>query len=102
MRALDGVEPELLDRIERTAGTVPGVVAVPGARARWVGHAIHADVRVAVDPRATVAQADAIAGAVEDRLLDADPLMGEAAVRPVSAGLICPDGWNTADSGPRD
>jgi len=86
LRALDGVEPELLDRIEHTAGTVPGVVAVPGARARWVGHAIHADVQVAVDPRATVAQGDAIAGAVEHRLLDADPLMGEAAVRPVSAG----------------
>ena len=82
LRALDGVEPELLDRIERTAGTVPGVVAVPGARARWVGHAIHAEVRVAVDPRATVAQADAIAGAVEHRLLDADPLWARRACGP--------------------
>ena len=72
------------DRAHR--GHRSGVVAVPGARARWVGHAIHAEVRVAVDPRATVAQADAIAGAVEHRLLDADPHMGEASVRPTGAG----------------
>jgi cation diffusion facilitator family transporter len=47
-RALDGVEPSLADAIHHTADHVPGLEIV-SARARWVGHRLHADVAIAVD-----------------------------------------------------
>jgi len=86
LRALDGVDPDILDRVEATAQAVPGVRIVRDTRARWVGHAVHTDLAVGVDADTPVQDADGIAREVERRLLAADPLMGEAIVRAVSAG----------------
>jgi len=85
LRALDGVDPDILDRVEATAQAVSGVRMVRDARARWIGHAIHAELAVGVDEGTPIKDADGIAREVERRLLAADPLMGEAVVRPVSA-----------------
>ena len=46
-RLMDGVDHGMLDRVEAVAATVPGVLTVDHARARWVGHRMEADVRVA-------------------------------------------------------
>ena len=86
VRALDGVEPELLDRIEADAGAVPGVQGVEDVRARWLGHAIRAELAIELDPDVTVAEAAGIAERVRRRLLEAQPLMGDAIVRPVPFG----------------
>lgn len=67
-RLMDGVEPEVLDQVEEAAAQVPGVTVVEGARARWSGHRLHAELQVGVDPALSVGQAHDIAHRVEDRL----------------------------------
>lgn len=68
-RLMDGVDPELLDRIEETAGTVEAVQAVTRPRARWSGHRLEADLAITVDRDLTVAQGHDVAEQVRHALL---------------------------------
>ncbi len=68
-RMLDGAEPHVIEDIRRTAGNVPQVKEVAEVRARWLGHRLHAELNIAVDPRLTIAQAHAVAAEVRHRLL---------------------------------
>ncbi len=68
-RLLDGVEPEAIEEIRHAAGLVPGVEDVSEVRARWLGHRLHAEANVAVDPGLSVAEGHAIAREVNHRLL---------------------------------
>ena len=47
-RALDAVEPEVVDTITHAAGRVPNVEEVSEVKARWVGHRLHAELHVTV------------------------------------------------------
>ena len=67
-RMLDGVEPEVVDEVRHVVTHVPGVLGVTDVRARWLGHALHAEVNVSVNPSATVADAHDIAKEVEHQL----------------------------------
>src|SRR5918993_1528333 len=49
-RLLDRVDPEVIDQVERAAGSVAGVEAVHATRARWVGRSLHVLVHAEVDP----------------------------------------------------
>ena len=51
---MDGVDPEVIDRIHTIAGEVPGVTGVTDVRARWVGHRLRAEVNISVGPELTV------------------------------------------------
>jgi cation diffusion facilitator family transporter len=68
-RMLDGVEPEVVEDIRDAACEVDGVEAVSEVRARWLGHRLHVEVNVAVDPGLSVAEGHAIAREVNHRLL---------------------------------
>jgi cation diffusion facilitator family transporter len=68
-RLLDGVEPEVVEEIRHAACEVDGVEDVSEVRARWLGHRLHAEVNVAVDPELSVAQGHAIAREVNHRLM---------------------------------
>jgi cation diffusion facilitator family transporter len=68
-RLLDGVEPEAIEEIRHGACDVPGVEDVSEVRARWLGHRLHAEVNVAVDPDLSVAEGHAIAREVNHQLL---------------------------------
>ncbi len=68
-RALDGVEPNVVDDIAQTARHVSGVEEVTEVRARWIGHRMHAEVNITVMPQLTVAQAHAIAAQVHRELM---------------------------------
>src|SRR5215203_5376667 len=68
-RLLDGVEPEAIEEIRHAASQVPGVEDVSEVRARWLGHRLHAEVNVAVDPDLSVAEGHAIAREVHHQLL---------------------------------
>ncbi|MBA3491613.1 MAG: cation transporter [Rubrobacteraceae bacterium] len=68
-RLLDGVEPEAIEEIRHAAGEVPGVENVSEVRARWLGHRLHAEVNVAVDPDLSVVEGHAIAREVNHQLL---------------------------------
>ncbi|MBI3452876.1 MAG: cation transporter [Rhodospirillales bacterium] len=67
-RMLDGVEPGIIDALRHAAGHVPGVDAVIDAKARWVGHKLHADLTIAVDGGLSVAAANAISAALRREL----------------------------------
>lgn len=104
-RMLDGVEPGILDEIRHSAEHVPGVDQVVEAKARWLGHKLHADVSIAVDDRMTVAEANAVSAKLERELFAHIPALAAANVRlaamavdPVSA--VGHDGHNHAAEPP--
>jgi cation diffusion facilitator family transporter len=68
-RMLDGADPRIIAEIRHAAGHVPEVAAVTEVRARWLGHRLHAELNIAVDPQLTIAQAHAIAAEVRHQLL---------------------------------
>jgi cation diffusion facilitator family transporter len=68
-RMLDGVDPAVIGEIRRIAEHVPEIREVTEVRARWLGHRLHAELNIAVDPQMTVEQAHAVATEVRHRLL---------------------------------
>jgi cation diffusion facilitator family transporter len=68
-RLLDGVEPAAIEEIRHAAREVVGVEDISEVRARWLGHRLHAEVNVAVDPALSVAEGHAIAREVNHQLL---------------------------------
>jgi len=80
-RMLDGIEPGVLDEIRHSAEYVPGIAGVVEAKARWVGHKLHADVAIAIDPRQPVSAALDAAAALERELFAHLPALAAANVR---------------------
>ena len=68
-RMLDGAEPQVIEEIRHTAEHVPQVREVSEVRARWLGHRLHAELNIAVDPQLTIAQAHAVAAEIRHQLL---------------------------------
>jgi cation diffusion facilitator family transporter len=60
-RALDGVDPKIIDELRHTATHVRGVEKVTDVRARWLGHRLHAEMNVAVAPQLSVEEGHALA-----------------------------------------
>ena len=69
VRMLDGAEPRIIDEIRHAAAHVAEVREVTEVRARWLGHRLHAEVNIAVNPQMTIAQAHAVATEVRHQLL---------------------------------
>lgn len=69
IRVLDGADPQIIGEIRHAAEHMPGVRGVAEVRARWLGHRLHAELNIAVDPQLTIAQAHAVATEVRHRLL---------------------------------
>lgn len=67
-RMLDGVEPETADEIRHAATHVDGVLGVSDVRTRWIGHRLHTEVNITVDPTLSVARGHAIAREVDAEL----------------------------------
>lgn len=63
-RMMDAVEPEVVEDVRRAASAAPGVRGVEDVRARWVGHRLHAEVRVEMPAGSTVEDLAAIKEAV--------------------------------------
>ncbi len=80
LRLLDGIEPELLKQIEHAPTHVPGVLAIKDIRARWLGHKVHCDLTIEVEPNLTVKSANEISEKVEAALLTHVRQLGNAVV----------------------
>ena len=80
-RSLDGVEPGITEEIRHAAGHVPGVAGVADVRARWMGHKLHADLAVTVDPALSVAEAARITASLEGELKEHLPMLADASIR---------------------
>jgi len=53
-RMLDGVEPSVVRELRHAAEHKSGVKGVESVRARWLGHRLHAEMTLAVDPALSV------------------------------------------------
>jgi cation diffusion facilitator family transporter len=80
-RMVERIEPEIIKGIKHTPLHVPGVLSVPTARTRWLGHRVFAEVQVVVDPAMSVSDSQAIADAVVQSLKTNVPSFGEAFVK---------------------
>jgi len=79
-RALDAVEPEVVDTITHAAGRVQNVEEVSEVKARWVGHRLHAELHVTVPGGFSVAAGHGIAKEVRHQLLHHLPHLGTVMV----------------------
>jgi cation diffusion facilitator family transporter len=79
-RLLDGVDPGFVESAERALAAEPGVVGVPRVRMRWIGHRLHADAELDVDPAMSLQQAHALAHQAEHTLSHAVPRLSSAVI----------------------
>lgn len=54
VRLLDGVDPAVVEEIDRVSNQTSGVQNVTEVKVRWIGHKLHAEVNIAVDPQISV------------------------------------------------
>lgn len=80
-RMLDGVEPGTTAEIHHAAEHVAGIKKVVEAKARWLGHKLHADVAIEVDADLRIADASRISEAYRRELLAHVPALTTAYVR---------------------
>jgi cation diffusion facilitator family transporter len=85
-RLLDAVDPELVSTAERTIAATAGVVTVDEVRLRWVGHSLHAEASIGVDPAATLGDAHRIAHEAEHALTHAIARLETATIHINPAG----------------
>jgi cation diffusion facilitator family transporter len=68
-RLMDAVDPTLVDQAEEVIRSTPGVVEVTGVQLRWVGHALRAEARIAVDSSLSLVEAHHLSHQVEHDLI---------------------------------
>ncbi len=86
-RLMDGVDPEIVDAAEESLARQPGVRAVHSIRIRWIGHRLHADAELDVDPSTDLADAHRIAHDAEHELIHAVPKLSTALIHAYPAHL---------------
>lgn len=79
-RALDGVEPGIVEQIRTVALETNAVQDISEVRARWLGHTIHAEINVAVDGDLSIKQGHEIAVNVRHNLLHALDFLSEVVI----------------------
>lgn len=79
-RLIDGVDPQFVDTAETMLAARPGVRSVHSVRMRWIGHRLHADAELDVDPTLSLAEAHRIAHDSEHDLIHAVPKLTTAVI----------------------
>lgn len=79
-RLIDGVDPEIVDEVRAAAARASGAEDVAGVKVRWLGHRLHAEIEVIVDPEITVEEGHDIATEVGHQLLHSLHYLSEATV----------------------
>ncbi len=69
-RLLDGVEPEVIDKVMTITESVEGVYEVTDLRVRWIGHRLHAEINVSVDSSLSVEGGHEISNKIREKLLE--------------------------------
>ena len=80
LRLLDGIEPEILAQIEHAPNHIEGVKGVRDVRARWLGHKVHCDLTIEVEPELSVKKATEISHKVESALKEHVRQLGKVVV----------------------
>ena len=79
-RLMDGVEPAFVDTAETALAARPGVRSVRSVRMRWIGHRLHADAELDIDPHLSLVEAHHIAHDAEHDLIHAVPKLTTAVI----------------------
>ena len=79
-RLLDGVDPAIVDEAERSLLQTPGVLGIDSIKLRWLGHQLHAETSITVEPTLDLASAHRIAHAAEAALRHDVPKLSAATV----------------------
>lgn len=79
-RLMDAVDPQLVEQAEQVLLTTPGVRGMDGLRLRWIGHHLHAEVRLSVDSDLGLTAAHDIAHLAQNRLRQGVPRLQDATV----------------------
>jgi cation diffusion facilitator family transporter len=79
-RLLDAVDPEVSQQISDVVASTRDVESVDRVRSRWIGHRLHVDIEISVEPDETLEQAHGVAHEVEHRLLHRVPKVGSVIV----------------------
>ncbi|RWP66561.1 MAG: cation transporter [Mesorhizobium sp.] len=83
-RMLDGIDPDVIGDIHHAAAHVPAARIVE-AKARWIGHRLHADIAIAVEESLPVSEAKKITAALEHELFEHMPALAAANIRLANA-----------------
>ncbi|MGO9924607.1 MAG: cation diffusion facilitator family transporter [Mycobacterium sp.] len=89
-RLMDGVDPTLVDAAEAALAAQPGVLAVRSVRLRWIGHRLHADAELDIDPTTSLVEAHRVAHAAEHELTHAVAKLDTALIHAYPAHLVVP------------
>jgi cation diffusion facilitator family transporter len=85
-RLMDAVDPKLVDTAEAALASRPGVRAVRSVRMRWIGHRLHADAELDIDPGTTLEAAHRIAHDAEHELIHEVPKLDSALIHAYPSG----------------
>jgi cation diffusion facilitator family transporter len=85
-RLMDAVDPALVEQVEEISMSVEGVAEVTSVRIRWIGHQLHAAIRLTVEPSLSVALAHDISEHVNHELLHGVSRLTEAIIHCDPAG----------------
>ena len=86
-RLLDGVEPGLTADIRGRGQRMPGIRDVFHVRARWIGHRLHAEADIAVDPMLSVSEGVEIADRFKEEVMHHVP-----GIHAMHVGIRAPEG----------
>jgi cation diffusion facilitator family transporter len=89
-RLMDGVDPRLIDTAEAALATEPGVTEVRSVKMRWIGHRLHADAELDIDPSTSLSEAHRIAHHAEHTLTHAVPKLSTALIHAYPASPRTP------------
>jgi len=84
IRILDGVDPAIIDEIEKTAINVEGVAEVSDIKARWIGHTLHTRFSIGVKSALSVRDGEVIAREVSHKLRSNITHLSDAAINVVT------------------
>jgi cation diffusion facilitator family transporter len=76
-RILDGVEPELIDKIKHTCISDTHVFDVSNIRARWLGHRLTAEINISLDPTLSIQEGHSIAKHIHHQLQHELPMLDQ-------------------------
>ena len=79
-RLIDGVDPEMVDTAESVLADRAGVQSVRSVRMRWIGHRLHADAELDIDPATSLVDAHHLAHQAEHHLTHGIPKLRTALI----------------------
>jgi cation diffusion facilitator family transporter len=85
-RLMDQVDPALVDQIEHQLTHTAGIRHVDSVRVRWIGHELHADAEVALEPALDVTGAHDVLEDARHGLLHHIPRLGDILLHANPAG----------------